>query len=90
MDLSRWNQGSHDSIADTFLKHYEKHGREVGATSFTQYFNKANEFSRNLKGRGVPVDGYTEGAMKYYNKGRDWERYIIVDPDGKIISFGAR
>ncbi|WP_334075544.1 MULTISPECIES: hypothetical protein [Paenibacillus] len=22
LDLSRWNQGSHDSIADTFLKHY--------------------------------------------------------------------
>lgn len=62
----------------------------VGASSFTQYFNKANEFSRNLKGRSVPVDGFTEGAMKYYNKGRGWERYIIVDPDGKIISFGAR
>lgn len=84
---NKWNSGSFDSADDSLEYHYNKHGAEVGATSKEQYYRKAEEFSKNLKGATKKnVSGYTEGVVRYYKNGK----YIDLAPDGSIVSFGKQ
>jgi hypothetical protein len=40
---------------DDFLYHYDKHAAKVGARTIEEYYNKAIEFSRNLRGARTAV-----------------------------------
>ncbi|CAM4398612.1 VENN motif pre-toxin domain-containing protein [Pluralibacter gergoviae] len=82
-----WHQGSFGSSEDSLQKHYEKHGKEVGATSTEQYLRKAQAFADDLKGaRKTNISGATEGVTRYYKNGK----YIDIAGNGKIISFGKQ
>ena len=80
-----WGQGSFDSVEDSLRYHFKEHGKEVGAVDIDQYVRKAENFSRKLGGarKSYPPNG-TPGAIRYTKNGK----YIIVGPDGKILSFG--
>ena len=66
-------------------KHFIRHGDEVGADSVPDYYQKALNFLRNLRGAtGKPLDGFVEGATRFMKNGK----YIDGAPDGTIISFG--
>jgi len=87
IDVSSWNKGSFDSTQDSVSRHFEKHGKEVGAEDVEQYMRKATEFARNLRGaQKYNVDGAVEGVKRYVKNGK----YIDLAPDGTIISFGKR
>lgn len=82
-----WNKGSYDSPKESLEDHFARHGQEVGTDTVEQYLNKAENFSKNLKGaRTKAIDGFTEGVTRYYKNGK----YIDLAPDGSIISFGAQ
>ena len=84
---AQWRMGSHSTLENSLNKHFDVHGGEVGATSLTQYMRKAEGFRQNLRGaRSYPSDGYTEGARTYLKDGK----YIILDPEGNILSFGRQ
>ncbi|HAS8353401.1 TPA: filamentous hemagglutinin N-terminal domain-containing protein, partial [Vibrio vulnificus] len=70
-----WHQGSFDSPADSLQKHYEKHGKEVGANDIEQYQRKAEEFSRNLRGaKTSQIRGATDNVTRYYKNGKYIDR----------------
>ena len=80
-----WGQGSFDSVEDSLRYHFKEHGKEVGAADIDQYVRKAENFSWKLGGarKSYPPNG-TPGAIRYTKNGK----YIIIGPDGKILSFG--
>ncbi len=81
---SSWNtKGSFGG--KSLQKHFEKHGREVGAESVEQYLRKAEAFKQNLKGaKTSKVEGSVDGVIRYKKLGK----YIDLAPDGTIVSFG--
>ena len=81
----KWGKGTFDSTEDSLKHHFNKHGEEVGAKDIDQYVRKAEGFSQNLKGasKSYPDNG-TPGAIRYTKNGK----YIIIGPDGKILSYG--
>ena len=85
-DLARlsgqWDKATFDSLAQSFAKHLEKHGEEVGAESLLQYLRKAEGFKQNLK--RIRPRLLLGGKERYTKNGR----YIILDSEGKIVSFG--
>ncbi|WP_140921496.1 VENN motif pre-toxin domain-containing protein [Limnobaculum xujianqingii] len=82
-----WHSGSFDSSEDSLLKHFNKHGTEVGAADVEQYLLKAQYFANDLKGaKKVQISGATEGVTRYYKNGK----YIDMTSDKKIISFGRQ
>ncbi|MEX6031866.1 hypothetical protein [Providencia hangzhouensis] len=73
-----------NSPDESLQKHYEKHGKEVGAGSVEQYRNKAEEFVKNLKGaRTVKVSWRLIMSTRYYKNGNVRDR----TSEGKIISL---
>lgn len=44
-----WHPGSFDSTVESIVYHYNKHGKEVNASSAASYLNKAIEFRRTAK-----------------------------------------
>ncbi|MDQ3254789.1 MAG: hypothetical protein M3R15_12930 [Acidobacteriota bacterium] len=73
-------------IADSIRHHFGKHAAEVGATDLGQYLRKAEAFARNLRGiKPTPVRGTSPGVLRYRKSGR----YVDIDSDGKIVSFGV-
>jgi hypothetical protein len=86
-ETGKWNQGSFKSPEESLVKHFEKHGAEVGAKDAAQYLRKAEAFTQNLRGaERSPVEGFVEGVVRYAKNGR----YVDLAPDGTIVSFGAR
>jgi hypothetical protein len=85
--IEGWSAGSHDSANDSLLAHFKRHGVEVGAHTPEQYLNKAKNFAKNLKGtrNAGPVPGYTNDVTRYIKNGK----YIDLDPDKNIVSFGS-
>ncbi len=82
-----WGQGSFKSAEDSLRYHFEEHGREVGATDAEQYLRKAQGFAQNLKGATKSrVDGETPGVIRHKKNGK----YIDLDADGNIISYGSQ
>jgi len=72
-------------ISDSIRYHFGEHGEEMGAGNIWRYLRQAKAFSQQLRGvRGSPVEGSTEGVMRYVKQGK----YIDLAPGGKIISFG--
>ncbi len=87
VDISKWHSGSFGSAFDSLMKHFKRHGAEVGASSFEEYLIKATEFAKRLKGaRTKEIFGDTPNVTRYYKNGK----YIDMTPDGKIISFGSQ
>jgi len=84
-NIDKWDKGTFNSAEDSLKYHYEQHGDEVGAENIDQYVRKAEGFAQNLKGatKSYP-DGGTAGAVRYTKNGK----YIIMSPDGKILSYG--
>ncbi|MBE6111803.1 MAG: hypothetical protein E7195_02130 [Peptococcaceae bacterium] len=86
-DKSRnvWSNGTFDSVDESLIYHFKTHGAQVGAADIDQYVRKADAFKQNLKGakKSYPSEG-TAGAVRYTKNGK----YIILGPDGKILSFG--
>ncbi|AVL74176.1 MULTISPECIES: hypothetical protein [Providencia] len=83
----QWHQGSFNLPEESLQKHYEKHGKEVGASDIEQYQRKAEEFSRSLKGaKTSKIRGATDNVTRYYKNGK----YLDKTADGKIISFGKQ
>lgn len=82
----KWHKGSFSSPEESLIKHFKKHGAEVGATNVEQYLRKAESFANNLRGATKkPISGATSGVIRYYKNGK----YIDI-VDGKIISFGKQ
>ncbi|MBW7473875.1 hypothetical protein K0T92_03890 [Paenibacillus oenotherae] len=80
-----WNKGSFDTAGDSLIKHFKKHGSQVGAEDLAQYIRKAEGFAQNLRGATKSyVDGAVDGVIRYKKNGK----YIDIAPDGTIISFG--
>jgi uncharacterized sporulation protein YeaH/YhbH (DUF444 family) len=83
----KWGPGSHGTAERSLRKHFEDHGREVGANDIDQYLRKAEGFAQNLKGATKSkVAGATQNVTRYKKNGN----YIDLDADGNIISFGAQ
>ncbi|MEY1176284.1 hypothetical protein [Providencia vermicola] len=82
-----WHQGSFNSPEESLQKHYEKHGKDVGADSVAEYKRKAGGFAEDLKGaRTAKIRGETDNVTRYYKNGK----YLDKTTDGKIISFGKQ
>jgi hypothetical protein len=85
-NTGRWSKGGFDSAVDSLNYHYTKHGAEVGAVDAAQYLRKAEAFAQNLKGaKRSRVPGSTPGVIRYRKLGK----YIDIDSEGNIISFGV-
>ena len=83
----RWGKGSFATAAESLEYHFAEHGAEVGATNVDQYLRKAEGFAQNLRGATKsPVDGATPGVIRYKKLGK----YIDIDREGNIISFGTQ
>ncbi|WP_086350818.1 hypothetical protein [Candidatus Enterococcus clewellii] len=85
-NLEKWGEGTFDSPEDSLEYHFGEHGEEVGAKDIDQYIRKAEDFARTVKKgskKSYPTNG-TPGAIRYTKNGK----YVIVGPDGKILSFG--
>jgi RHS repeat-associated protein len=83
----KWGPGSHASAVDSLKAHFRKHGREVGASDPDQYLRKAEGFAQNLRGATKsPAEGPTPGVTRYKKLGK----FIDLDADGNIISFGSQ
>ena len=74
-----------DSVEKSLDYHFGEHGSQVGAKDVDEYVRKAEGFKQNLRGakKGYPKKG-TPGAIRFTKNGK----YIIIGPDGKILSFG--
>ena len=73
--------------ADSLADHFRKHGAEVGAKDIDQYLRKAEAFAQNLRGATKSaVEGATPGVTRYKKLGK----YVDIDRDGNIISFGLQ
>jgi hypothetical protein len=85
LDLSRWAAGSFGSRAESLLYHFQKHGRDVGATSMGQYLNNALGFAGNLRSATRSrVDGTLGGVIRY----KKLNKHFDLDDVGNIVSFG--
>jgi hypothetical protein len=82
-----WAQGSYSSPEESLIKHFEKHGAEVGAENVEQYLRQAEAFADNLKGarKVYNIPGVTPNVTRYYKNGK----YIDMVGDW-IISFGKQ
>lgn len=87
-DISaKWAKGSFGDSFTSLQKHFEKHGKEVGAKTVEEYARKAESFKQNLRGATKhPVSGATVGVIRYKKNGK----YIDIAPDGTIVSFGKQ
>ncbi|MGY0374237.1 polymorphic toxin-type HINT domain-containing protein [Clostridium sp. JNZ J1-5] len=86
-NIGSWAKGSFETAKKSALKHFEKHGAEVGAKNVEQYIRKAEAFKLNLRGATKSrVNGATQGVIRYKKAGK----YIDLAPDGSIISFGKQ
>ncbi|MFE6709111.1 hypothetical protein ACFVEL_30125 [Bacillus thuringiensis] len=81
-----WSQGSFDHPIESLVYHYNEHGKEVGATSMSQYINKSVAFKTNLRGATVSkVNGKTPNVYRYKKLGK----YIDIQKGSNlIVSFG--
>jgi len=80
--VGRWGRGSFETVGQSLLYHFFKHGEEVGAHDMLTYLRKADGFAANLKrAKAVPL---AEGAVRIEKKGM----YIIKDANGRILSYG--
>jgi hypothetical protein len=80
--LGQWNKSSFRTRADSLRYHFNRHGAEVGAKDVWQYMRKAEGFKQNLRGAGKAF--LDDGKIRYMKD----RRYIILDSNKDIISFG--
>lgn len=80
--LRGWSNATRETVVASIRYHFNKHGAKVAAANVWQYLRKAAGLRRNLRGaRRTALD---EGKVRYTKN----ERFLILDPQGKIISFG--
>ena len=71
------------------LKHFEKHGANVGASTVEEYSRKAVAAMAARKGRGSLVEGATANVFRFNVHGTT--RYVDVDIINEVvISFGSK
>lgn len=89
-----WDRGSFDSPGESLQWHFEKHGREVGATDVASYARKAQNFYltvwKDPWGTGAPVPGETPDVRRFTRGPRYVDLYRTSSNQRLIISFGAR
>lgn len=89
-----WDRGSFDSAGASLQWHFEKHGREVDATSVESYARKAEALYLQVKGdpwgSGRPVPGETPEVRRFARGERYMDIYRTTGNLRLIISFGAR
>lgn len=89
-----WDRGSFDSPGASLQWHFEKHGREVGATDVASYAQKARGFYltvwKDSWGTGMPVPGETPDVRRFTRGPRYLDLYRTSSNQRLIISFGAR
>jgi RHS repeat-associated protein len=79
-----WDKSTFDTLADSLRYHFNEHGEELGAKNVWQFMRKAEGFKQNLRGAGrAALDG---GKTRYMKNGK----YIILDGNGNIVSFGLQ
>lgn len=82
MLMRGWSRATQETVADSIRYHFRKHGDDVAAANVWQYLRKAYGMRRSLRGaRRIALD---EGKVRYTKN----ERFLILDGQGKIISFG--
>jgi len=79
--VGAWGRGSFKTVSASLRYHNEVHGAEVGAKNVWQYMRKAEAFKQNLKGATKHA---VENGTRYEKNGK----YIILDKDKKILSYG--
>jgi hypothetical protein len=94
-ELARhWDRGSFDSPGESLQWHFEKHGREVGATDVAFYARKADGMYDAVVGdpwgTGMPVPGETPNVRRFTRGPRYMDVYRTSSNLRLIISFGAR
>ena len=82
--VGAWSRGTFETVGKSLVRHFEKHGEEVGATSLWQYLRKADGCKNNLKeAKRIAVDNGT----RHEKDGK----YIILEYETrKILSFGNK
>lgn len=89
-----WDRGSFDSAGESLQWHFEKHGREVGATDVASYARKAEGLYRSVVAdpwsTGAPVPGETPDVRRFTRGARYIDLYRTSSNRRLIISFGAR
>lgn len=89
-----WDRGSFDSSGASLQWHFEKHGREVGATDVASYAQKARGFYlivwKDSWGTGTPVPGETPDVKRFTRGPRYMDLYRTSSNQRLIISFGAQ
>ena len=84
---AKWGAGSFKDPVQSLLYHFRKHGAEVGASNAQQYARKAQAFASDLSRAATHrVAGHGDNVVRYIKNGK----YIDIDIDGQIISFGTR
>lgn len=83
MLMRGWTRASFDTTANSIRYHFRRHGHEVGAANVWHYLRQAHSLRRNLRGaRRTALDA---GKVRYVKH----HRFLILDAQGKIISYGA-
>ncbi len=89
-----WDRGSFGSSGESLQWHFEKHGREVGATDVASYARKADGLYRSVVGDpwgpGTAVPGETANVRRFTRGPRYIDIYKTPSDQRLIISFGAR
>lgn len=89
-----WDRGSFNSSGESLQWHFEKHGREVGATDAASYARKAEGLYRSVVddpwGTGAAVPGETANVRRFTRGPRYIDIYRTSSNQRLIISFGAR
>lgn len=90
--LGIWNMGTGNSRLRSLLRHFNRHGSEVGAQDEQQYFNKAVAYRQEILEGKLDNVRITRSygsipSLKYKNQVDG--RFIILTDEGKeILSFG--
>ena len=89
-----WDRGSFDSPGGSLQWHFEKHGREVGASDVESYARKAENLYNSVRsdrwGSGAPVPGETINVRRFTRGERYMDLYQTSSGLRLIISFGGR
>lgn len=83
MLLRGWARASFNTTADSIRYHFRRHGHELGAAHVWQYLRQAHSLRWNLRGARRTELG--AGKIHYTKR----HRFLILDAQGRIISYGA-
>jgi hypothetical protein len=77
-----WSRGTFPTVAESIRYHFARHGESLSAKDVWQYLRKSAKFVNNL--RNARKKNLNDGKNRYMKNGF----FVIIDLDGKIVSFG--